>query len=170
MIWLRAHARLAVFAVLVAAQAAVVIAFVAREEVYRRSGKEVVVHTIPVDPRDLLRGQYLMLGYRFQNLSNLAGGYVGPGDSVYVELRRRGRYWLAAGYRDSLGRRAEDTVYLRGRVASGFPPRAEFPDISRYYVREGTPDPTEPPDVRLSVRGDGTARIVGLEIDGEPWP
>ncbi len=163
--------RLWLFVALVAAQVILVAAFAAREEVYRRTGEEVLVRTIPVDPEDLLRGQYLTLVYRFQSLEGLPSENGAEEDSVYVELRREGRYWEPVAVRGELRSRSsvsDDSVLVRGKRAAF--DRAEFPDLSRYYVRQGTPPPPKPPDVLLSVRGDGIARIVRLEIDGKRWP
>jgi len=174
MSWVRSHVRFAVFAAVVALQALVLMGATAREEYYRHTGEEILVRTIPVDPFDLLRGQYVILGFGFQNPPGWFEYFYDEGDSVYVVLTRKGRYWLRDGYEASVPSRSSrdaDTVYLKGRVASSSAfPRVAFPDLSRFYVREGTRPPRKLPDVVLSVRGDGTARIIRLEIDGRPWP
>ena len=174
MSWVRAHMRGVAFAAVVSLQALVLMGATAREEYYRHTGEEVVVRTVPVDPFDLLRGQYVILGYGFQSPPDWVEYFYEDGETVYVVLTRKGRYWLRDGYESSAPSRSSrdaDTVYLKGRVSSSSNfARVEFPDLSRFYVREGTPPPREPPDVVLSVRGDGTARIVRLEVDGRPWP
>lgn len=160
------------FVAAVLAQALVVIGFVAREELYRSTGREILVRTEPVDPDDPLRGQYFVLGYRFQRLSTFSGNGSsgGPGTTVYVELREQGRYWEPVRSHRSLptGINASGAVFIKGSLRSaGF---AEFPDLSRYYVEQGTPPPPVQPDAVLAVRDDGTARIVRLEVFGDTWP
>ena len=49
-----------------------------------RRGVEVLIKTIPVDPRDWLRGDYVVLDYSFSRLPNTTGKKIG--DHVYVKL------------------------------------------------------------------------------------
>jgi uncharacterized membrane-anchored protein len=174
MSWISTHRRFVTFLTVVALQVIVVAAATAREEYYRRSGEQIVVRTVPVDPFDLLRGQYVILSYAFENPPDYFRWSYVKGDTVYVVLRRQGKSWRRDGYEDSVPSRSSrdpDTVYLKGRATSGFGQlRVAFPNLSRYYVREGTRAPRTPPDVVLSVRGDGTARIVRLAIHGKTWP
>lgn len=57
------------------------------------SGKEVVLDTVPVDPRSLFRGDYVILNYKISRLNahDLEGDdYFESGDIVYVALRKTG--------------------------------------------------------------------------------
>lgn len=174
---LRSHGRLALFVVLVALQAAVVVGAVAREEHFRRTGTDIVLEAVPVDPRDLLRGDFVILAYAVQDLSKVADrDFISAEDDVYVVLEQHGRYWERIAYRDSNPGRAgrpDGTVVLRGVDAnsglrsSGF--RVTYQNIDRYYVPEGKGILPSPPDV-IVVSGDGSARIKRLEIEGKPWP
>lgn len=49
-----------------------------------RTGQTVLLQVVPVDPRDLFRGDHVILGYSF-NRVNFSGD-LAPGTSVYVEL------------------------------------------------------------------------------------
>ena len=48
--------------------AAVILGFVALKEYTLRSGTEVLLETVPVDPRDLFRGDYVVLRYKISTI------------------------------------------------------------------------------------------------------
>jgi uncharacterized membrane-anchored protein len=99
----------------------------ARGEVY-------YVRVQPVDPRDLFRGDYVILSYAFSRLPtefwrNPQGR---EGRYIYVELvpEGDGKHWQAGRY--SLGPPAHGP-YLRGKMVSG---RIEY-GIESFFVQEG---------------------------------
>ncbi len=55
-----------------------------------RNGAEVRLKTVPVDPRDLFRGDYVVLAYPISTVEGPAGGESGfkRGDAVFVTLTR----------------------------------------------------------------------------------
>lgn len=55
-----------------------------------RSGSEVRLKTVPVDPRDLFRGDYVVLAYPISTVEGPVGGDGGfkRGDAVFVTLTR----------------------------------------------------------------------------------
>src|ERR1039458_9311882 len=60
-------------------------------------GKVVLLETRPVDPRDLLRGDYVTLNYKICDVAlrlfspALTNG-LAPGENVYVDLEPRGQF------------------------------------------------------------------------------
>ena len=74
--------------------------------------QEVMLETVPVDPRDLLRGQYLTLGYRVSRVQ--AGPDVKGGQFAYVPLHKSVN-GLWTGER-AVASRPGTGVFLRGRV------------------------------------------------------
>ena len=171
---LRAHPRLATFAVLVMLQALVIIGFVVREERVRATGREIVLKAMPVDPRDLLRGDYVILGYEAQTLGThlLHGPDVTVGERVYVTLERQDRYWVPTAYQAAASGKPSGAVYLTAIVGSRSSTgiRVDYPNLDRYYVPQGTGNLPKPPDAFVIVDGDGNARLARLEIDGVSWP
>ncbi len=176
------HGRLVAFAGLVLAQALVVVGLVFNEERMRASGFEILLKSAPVDPRDLLRGDYVILAYEAQTVrqSLLAPSYrqPQPGDEVFVVLRKTGDYWTPAGLSPASGGAPEvepGAVFLRGTVESATTAstiRVSYANLERFYVPEGTgnfPSGTRP-DVVVVVDANGDARIKRLEIGGLPWP
>ncbi len=140
------------------------------EERRHHSGDSILVRTLPVDPRDLLSGQYMTLSYDFTRRATLrdAGRDPQEGEDVWVVLRPDGPYHTLD--HASLRRPADlrsGQVALLGR-SQGW--RTVF-GVEKYFVPEGTETPA-PKDttVRLRVGKDGIARIEQVLVFGKPWP
>ncbi|MEZ4502659.1 MAG: GDYXXLXY domain-containing protein [Dehalococcoidia bacterium] len=169
------HRRLAIFALIVLAQAVVVLALVVREERLLAEGTEITLEVVPVDPRDLLRGDYVTLGYEAQDLANVLGDFATEGETVYVVFQQRGEYWVPIEYnrdRVSPSSLPSGSVQIKARVTSSNLGRirVDYPNLDRYYIPSGTGNPPSIPDAVVTVTGDGEARLVRLLIDGQPWP
>ena len=89
------------FFTVVVAQVAGLLAFTGVREAALARGREVVLQTVPVDPRSLLQGDYAILDYEIARLpGHLADTPVGEvvGQVVYVGLREHRDVWYANGY------------------------------------------------------------------------
>ncbi|ERI16317.1 MULTISPECIES: GDYXXLXY domain-containing protein [Brucella] len=111
-----------------------------------RSGAEVTLQTEPFDPRDLMRGDYVVLGYEISSLARKdIGGTPSAGSrAVYVAVKRDAN-GIARFSRASfapLSDLAADEVQIRGEAAYSISDdpqsnvRLNF-GIERYYVPEG---------------------------------
>jgi uncharacterized membrane-anchored protein len=116
-----------------------------------RDGREVSLQTRPVDPRDFLRGDYVVLNY---DISSVAAAELkdqpaaGKHTSVYVRLapNAEGFHSAVSVHRDPVPVSAPD-VLIRGRVMSGtncgpdgdlFCAQLQLNyGIERYFVPEG---------------------------------
>lgn len=151
-----------------------------------RNGQEVLLKVEPVDPRDLLRGDYVRLGYDISALPaktivNLpAGAAVPEGGPIWVRLEKGADgFWQPTSA--SLGTAfatspAEGQVDVRGTVLSGWSLDKEETihvdyGIGRFYLPEGEGRAIEQ-DMRVrsfgilaAVAKDGTLQIKGL-MDG----
>lgn len=127
----------------------------------------VLLRVVPVDPRDLMRGDYVILGYE---IGRAAPPSSRPGETVYVELLPEddGRHYRGGATlrdRPASGRFIRGTVDGSRRIAFG---------IESYFVQEGKGKDYERAilDRRLSARvalaADGRAALRALEYDGEP--
>jgi uncharacterized membrane-anchored protein len=119
-------------------------------------GETVLLRVIPVDPRDLFRGDYVVLGY---DLSLYPGAGAGvEGQTIYAILHREpdGRHWKAA--RFSFERPSSGT-YLRGKML-GFN-RIEY-GIESFYVEEGKGH-----DYEEAVRNRKLSAEVAVGADGK---
>lgn len=155
-----------VFWLVMAAQLLGVLAFAGWKEMSLRTGQEIVLETVPVDPRDVFRGDYVVLRYR---ISQMDACYNAVGSVVYVPLRRGGDVWEpyrgpSLGYEDAAER---GDVVLRGQVTTsrGASCDVEY-GIESYFVPEGTGREIERVrgalKVRVSVDGFGNAMIREL--------
>lgn len=133
--WLQRNAR-AVLIAGVALQLAVLVAMIVMPTNTLLTGEKVLLRVVPVDPRDLFRGDYVILGYEFSTippdvLPGLGNDNNNP-QTVFVllEPEEDGRHWRAAGY--SLER--PSGVYLEGETTTWR--RLNF-GIESFYVQEG---------------------------------
>jgi len=137
------------------------------------SGQSILVKTQPFDPRDLLSGQYMRLGYDFNRLPG--GEEFSPNDNVWATLSpmtENGQtfYKLTGSSQTkpiAVTLRAGDVV-IRGR-AEHFG-RASF-GVERYFVPEGTETPNMGDvTVRLRIGTDHRPRIEEVYVKGTAWP
>lgn len=153
--------------VVVALQVLGVLGFAGVREVAMRTGREVVLETTPVDPRDVFRGDYVILRYE---ISTVSACCFDVGDTVYVTLERQGDVWTAGDVR-ATSPAADAGPYIRGRVTSadraqGRPSLQVEYGIESYFVPEGTGREIEQARGKLRVvavvDGWGTAQIKSL--------
>ena len=154
---------------------AIIGGMVGLKEYTLQTGQEILLKTVPVDPRDLFRGDYVVLSYALSSLDvdklGASDAAFSRGQEVYVLLGREGRYDVATGVRSS--RPSPRELFLTGRVlsVSGRALRVEY-GIESYFVPEGKGRTLEHArgkhlDVRASVDTQGNAVLKTLLLDGE---
>ncbi|HEX8045832.1 GDYXXLXY domain-containing protein [Rhizobium sp.] len=184
--------RMWIAAIIVAALQTAVLGYMVGERAWGlRSGVEVLLKTAPVDPRDLLRGDYVTLNYDISRVpvSTLVDGP--PKKSVNapilsVRLKRQDDgYWGIVESSFGALDPKPDTVVLKslpfvGYVFDGEPTDASQAmtgvtyGIERYYVPEGQGHDIESArnDHRVAiaarVAANGQAHIRSLLLDGKP--
>jgi uncharacterized membrane-anchored protein len=152
-----------------------------------RDGKEVLLKVEPIDPRDLLRGDYIVLGYEISRIpvkliANIPPDRFTSTDSELVVRLKKGAegYWQpsAAWFDAAPTPAASDEVDIVGHVADGWglrePEATIAPDygIERFYLPEGegmaiqSDMRVRPFGIRLAVAANGTAQIKAL-MDGD---
>jgi uncharacterized membrane-anchored protein len=158
------------FPLVIALQVLAVLGFAGVREATLRTGQEVILQTVPVDPRDLFRGDYVALRYTISTLNNC---YIQePGSDIYVNLVRRGDVWQADGYEYDA---PESGLFIHGKVTgapSGDRCQVEY-GIESYFVPEGTGKTIErsqaPVQVKVSVDAFGNAVIKDVVLgDARP--
>ena len=155
------------FWAIVAAQLAFLIGFIGVREVALRTGTEVVLQTVPVDPRSLLQGDYAILDYEIARLPDWMDGFS-EGRTVYVVLQEERDVWTSSSYTEERSRVAGE-VFIKGRIDRIG--HADF-GIGTYFVPEGTGRVVErAQDVKVvvSVDEDGNAVIKDVLVDGETF-
>ena len=140
-------------------------------------GTVILLETRPVDPRDLLRGDYMILGYKIGQIPLSffpppMTAAVSPGTEVYVGLQPNGEFFEAA--RASLAPLSPTSgeVILKGRVRSGAGLGTVSVDygLERYYVPEGKGNPQGQLTVQVAVSAAGRGVIKKVLVNGEPYP
>jgi uncharacterized membrane-anchored protein len=169
------RARLVVFVVIITAQMAIVGTMAAGREAVLRTGNKVVLETAPIDPRDLFRGDYVVLDYAISTIDTDQVHWDGPGpqrsQTVWVVLEPRGRYHEPVVVTDQpVG---GELTAIRGVVEYGGSSHVRLRyGIEEYFVPEGTGWQIEGSgevDVVVAVADDGFAVIDHLIVDGRPW-
>ncbi len=158
-------------------------AIIVNRTVHLVHGREMVIGVIPVDPRDLLRGDYVRMNYTISSLpSSLvrAPESVAPGTVVFVTLERQGQpqdgKWvpLAVSPVRPPAQETDNTMVLRGVTQWEWRPdriRVEY-GIESYFVPENTGHDLEKATrdgavkAVISVTGDGKAAIKALIVAG----
>lgn len=163
---MKSWARIA-FWVVVAGQLIFLIGFIGVKETALRIGTEVVLQTVPVDPRSLLQGDYAILDYEIANLPRHMENKA-IGETVYVVLEEEPDVWRGTLYAGAL-RSIKGEVFIQGRVDRRG--HADF-GIGTYFIPEGTGHIIEGArDVKVVVNldSDGNAIIKRVLVDGNPF-
>lgn len=153
-----------------------------------KSGQEVVLPVRPVDPRDFLRGDYVVLGYDLSPLTLSEVELGRPfsdfqrGQEVYVVWRANADgTWSATKLSPApLEVAGTGEIAVKGRIEYMFVPeqkdRRTFTiryGIESYFVPEGTGATLEQAvrdkkiEAIVAVGKDGTAALKGLVVAGE---
>jgi uncharacterized membrane-anchored protein len=153
-----------------------------------KTGREITMQVIPVDPRDIMRGDYVRLGYGISPMrrSSLQGGAsldgASRGDAVYVTIRPGADLaWTPVAVATSYPKDVTtgDAV-LKGRIQYIWDESSNADanlnvtfGIETYFVPEGSGKPIEEAvrdkkiQALVAVGSGGTAALKGLVIGGE---
>lgn len=170
--WVKSRERV-VLALAVVMHLGVLLTIVGMRLLMLHAGETVLLRVVPVDPRDLLRGEYVILGYEFSQIPPEGiEGLAGPpersqGQTVYVPLvtEEDGIHWK--GGRITAERPTTGT-FLRGKVTGWR--GVEF-GIESYFVEEGEGLAYERAIqnkrlfAEVAVAPDGRAALKGLRIE-----
>lgn len=152
----------------VAGQIILLLAFVGVKENALRTGTTVLLQTVPVDPRSLLQGDFVILDYEIAQLPDWMQN-LNQGQSVYVRLREdQSGVWRAQSYYSPV-KPGSGEVFIKGEVNSRR--RLDF-KIGNYFVPEGTGHVIERSrvvKVQVVVSSEGAAVIKALLVDGQPF-
>jgi uncharacterized membrane-anchored protein len=166
------------FILVLALQSAWVLWTVAVQERALSSGKVITLETERVDPRDLLRGDFLILNYKISDVpTNLfsppINGDVPPGTTVYVSLELRGDFFsLSRASTNQFEQSAKQVIVQGKRSRNRLSGTNTIPvdyGLERYFVREGTGNPRGKLTVQAVVPASGRARIKQVFLDGKPY-
>jgi uncharacterized membrane-anchored protein len=179
--FLRNRAVLAL-AIVALAQTAVLASMVIDRTRLLAYGREITLPIVPVDPRDLFKGEYVRLGYEAGNVpvSLLEGPPPERNAAFYVVLEKKeGGAWQPVKASSSMPKETSpDRIVLKARSTWRWPTRSSPTAVMRvrygiesYFVQQGKGTPLEnlARDKKLAAlvavdRG-GNAAIKGILID-----
>lgn len=163
------------YVLVVALQAALLLGWAGYHEWNRGAAPTILLETAPVDPRDLLRGDYMILAYKISRVPVPAAAErsIRPGREIWVTLRSQGRFHEVADTHWAMPAAAADRVVVRGRVrdgAAGGTVRVDY-DIEKFFVPEGKGQPRfKEMLVEATVSEAHRLGIKRVLIDGRVYP
>lgn len=142
-------------------------------------GSVVLLETRPVDPRDLLRGDYVVLEYAVNSIprdkfSSPVATNLPTGQPVWVQLEQEGEFHQVAQASTEPIDSEENRPVLRGTASYSWRAtgtntiRVEY-GLERYYVAEGTGNPNGKLTVEVAVPKSGRGLIRQVFVDGKPY-
>ena len=154
--------------------------YVAYKEHMLNFGTEIMLRTVPVDPRDLFRGDYVILNYEISEISEnqkIIGEYGGYADkeslynrqTVYVTLIKDGDYYIGG---DIYTERPSKGLFIKGRIDK-YSRSAIIYGIENFFVPEDEGKEIEHArnlnkvSAKITVNAYGHASIKELYIDGQ---
>jgi uncharacterized membrane-anchored protein len=164
-------------AIVAAAQTGVLAAMVIDRITLLKTGREITLPIVPVDPRDLFRGEYVRLGYEISNVPAML--LVGPAPARnapnYVTIQKNPQGgWTPVKVTAAMPNETNpDRIVLKARSRLPFPASTWVRyGIESYFVPEGQGRRLEDlardkkMAARVAVDSGGNAAIKGLIIDG----
>lgn len=150
------------------------------------SGADILLKIEPVDPRDMLRGDYVT--FQYSNVSNvysynINNQQIRNGDTVYVVLRQRGKYWTENRIQKTKPSKGE--IFIKGKIdrggvedlsnGSSVNSRTHIIyGIEQYFIPEGQGQDfsfrNKDASARVAVDENGNAVLKKIYIDDKPWP
>jgi uncharacterized membrane-anchored protein len=171
--------KLKLLILVLALQTAWVFYTVAVQEHALASGRDVMLETERIDPRDPLRGDYLILNYKISSVpTNLFSPPVKmdmpAGTRVFVALKPgTNQFFVVARASTNAFAANPGEIMLRGKSCytwwnSTNSIRAEY-GLERYYVAEATGNPGGKLTVKAVVSTSGSAHIKEVYVNGKPY-
>lgn len=145
-----------------------------------KTGRKIIVRTIPIDPRSLFRGDYINLGYDFSSISLndiiKDVSYYYRGQTVYVKLVKIRSRWKASEIANNyINAKHGDEITLKGTVQNTSSDKnlnISY-EIESYFVPEGKGKDIEKQIIKkrvhvlLSVNKFGQASVCAIFINGK---
>lgn len=161
-----------VFSIIIGFQLLALLALVISREYTLRKGQVITLEVVPIDPRSLMRGDYLIINYR---ISTIEIDKLTPDamdireyDWIYVILEKRGEFWEAVnGFRNK-DRIPSGAIALKGRVKRVMKGRIRLDyGIESYFIPEGYRLPRGKISVEVAVKSSYQGVIKNILVDGK---
>lgn len=141
-----------------------------------KTGTLITLETSPIDPRSLFSGDYIMLGYKINEIpanKDLIDN-IKTNEDVYVVLIPKGQYWVAESIQNNKPDVSSPKVVIKGQVEYKTADKLFVKyGIENYFIPEGEgkalerPKPEEIMTVKVAVDRFGNAAIAGLFVNNQ---
>jgi len=125
--------------IVVAVQFLVLLSVLAFKQYTVLTGETVLLKTTPVDPRDLVRGDFVAVQYEISTVDRdlVTDEYKYPSGPVYVELQRGSDgYWDAVAVHTGREHSYDGTVLIKGHVVETYQPASMSTIDIRYGIEQ----------------------------------
>jgi uncharacterized membrane-anchored protein len=127
------------------------------------TGKTVILATMPIDPFDIFRGQYLAINYEISRIPVIEG--INAGDTIYVALKKDENHtyrYAVASLKNNFKLNFEPVI-IKGQVKSiwGGNMNIEY-GIEQYFFERNAWVSNRITNVEVKVDESGNARIIRL--------
>ena len=163
------------FWALVAAQTLFLLGWAGYHEFVRQTAPVLLLKGRPVDPQDLLRGDFMTMNYDISNVALPAQSDPASGSEVWVLLERKDRYYVVAQVAREELHPKPGQVLVRGTAGyrwrnSTSTERVDY-GIEKYFVPEGKGSPRfKLMEVEVSVSPTHRLYIKRVLLDGQAFP
>lgn len=168
------------FWLIVVSQAVFLFGWAGYHEFVRQNAPVILLKGRPVDPRDLLRGDFMTMGYDITNAPTSevvppSGGSGPTGGDAWVLLEKRDGYHVIAKTSHERLTPGAGQVLVRGTFGynlsnNGQATRIDY-GIERYFVPEGKGSPQfKKVEVEVSVSSAHRLYIKRVLLDGKVYP
>jgi len=186
-----------IFLIIISIQIISILSFSFSQEIILHTGQEIILETSPVDPRDIFRGEYVVLRYNISTLSTDQCCFksfaqkerqeIHNGDKIYVQLQPNDETWIAINASKSkTANNNPETITIKGKITEiknrcydNIPEGRCYAEeysleygIESYFVPEGQGkaiEQTKDLKVIARVNSRGIAKINNLLVNGEIW-
>jgi uncharacterized membrane-anchored protein len=180
------------FILAVALQVVIIFAIIIFKLSVLASGTDIFLKIEPIDPRDMLRGDYVTFQYDISDIDSYYanGQQIKNGDTVYVILRQSGKYWTVQSIQEK--QPIESELFIKGKVESGGLENqinSSLPDlhningsssfhivygVEQYFISEGKGSNfnfrNKEAAAQIAIGDNGNAVLKHIYIDGKLWP
>lgn len=138
-------------------------------QINREKNKRILLEAIPVDPRDLISGNYFILNYKVNNLKsfdNYQDIVLKNDDKVYAVLKKNEDYFVP--YKVFLYKpkiTVKNFVVIKGNIKYD---RIDY-GIEKFFINEKQKEPTRDDKVEVSISIDKSlkVRIKKVFVNGQ---
>jgi uncharacterized membrane-anchored protein len=140
-------------------------------ETVRRTAPTVLLKTRPVDPRDILRGDYMILSYEISRAEKTVVRADNLTGDVYVMLKPEGKYHVIEEVLSEEPDATEPRMWVKATAQGGFGDLRLDYGIERYFVPEGQGRPSfKLMEIEASVSAQHRLYIHRVFLDGKRFP